>query len=71
MNLDFPLIPDTGRNVCLLYGTTQNIEQVSQRWTFFIDKDGILRHVDKEVQARVRTHGADCLAKMKELGMMK
>lgn len=57
--------------MCLLYGTVQNIEQVSQRWTFLIDKDGILRHIDKEVQARVTTHGADCLAKMKELGMVK
>lgn len=69
--LDYPLIPDTGRNVCLLYGTTQNIEQVSQRWTFLIDKEGILRHVDKEVQARVRTHGADMTAKLKELGMIQ
>jgi len=67
--LDFPLLPDTGRNLCLLYGSVDTIQQASQRWTFLIDKDGILRSVDKDVQSRVRTHGADCLAKMRELGM--
>jgi peroxiredoxin len=49
----------------------QSIEEKAARWSFLIDKDGILRYVDKEVQGRVRTHGADMLAKMKELGLVK
>lgn len=71
LGLDFPLLPDTGRHLCLLYGAVENVQQSSQRWTFLIDKDGILRFVDKEVQARVTTHGPDALAKMRELGMTK
>lgn len=71
LGLDFPLIPDTGRNLCLLYGTVENIEQASQRWTYLIDKDGALRYIDKDVQSRLTTHGPDSLAKMRELGMFK
>ncbi len=65
------MIPDTGRNVCLLYGTVEHIEQVAQRWTFLIDKEGILRYIDKDVQARVTSHGPDSLAKMRELGLIQ
>ena len=71
LGLDFPLFPDTGRNLCLLYGTVENIQQVSRRWTFLIDKEGVLRFVDKDVQSRLTTHGPDCLAKTRELGMFK
>jgi peroxiredoxin len=71
LELHFPLLPDTGRNLSLLYGTVDNPQQSARRWSYLIDKDGILRFVDKEVQPRVRTHGSDILAKMRELGMAK
>jgi peroxiredoxin len=34
-----------------------------------IDKDGIVRHIDKQVN--VRSHGADVIMKMRELGMVQ
>ena len=34
-----------------------------------IDKDGIVRLIDKQVN--VRTHGSDILAKMRDLGLAK
>lgn len=37
--------------------------------TVLIDKQGIVRWIDRDVQ--VSTHGADVLAKMRELGISK
>ena len=56
-NLNFPLLVDTGRNLSLLFGTTDNPEGMSRRITIVIDKEGKISKVDKEVKAR--THGAD------------
>jgi peroxiredoxin Q/BCP len=69
LDVDFPLLPDTGRNLCILYGATQNREQKARRMSVLIDKNGIVRFVDYNVN--VRTHGPDVLAKMRELDMIK
>lgn len=70
LNLDFPLVPDTGRNLAMLYEAAFNTQQpVPSRMSVLIDKDGIVRHIDRAVS--VRTHGPDILAKMRELGMAK
>jgi len=39
----------------------------ASRWTFFIGADGRILAIDKHV--RVATHGADVLARLKELGV--
>jgi peroxiredoxin Q/BCP len=39
----------------------------ANRWTFFIDKEGVIRYVDKKVNTA--SHGADIVAKLKELGI--
>ena len=59
---NFPLIPDSGRNLCLLFGAAQNTEQLAERMSVFIDKDGIIKWIDKDVH--VTTHGADVLARI-------
>ncbi len=70
LNLGFPLVPDTGRNLALLYEAAFSPQQPApSRMTVLIDKDGILRYIDREVQ--VLTHGPDTIAKMRELGMLK
>jgi peroxiredoxin Q/BCP len=38
----------------------------AQRWTFYIDKEGIIRAIDKSVKAG--NHGSDVAAKLAELG---
>ena len=42
---------------------------VANRWTFYIGKDGLVKAIDKQVQGRTETAGADIAAKVKELGL--
>jgi peroxiredoxin len=69
LGLDFPLIPDTGRNVSILYGAGRRYFSTALRRTVLIDRDGIVRHIARDVD--VYKHGLDMVAKMRELGMMK
>jgi peroxiredoxin len=59
-----------GRNLALLYQAAQSAQQpVPSRMSILIDKDGIVRYIDRQVN--VRTHGPDMLLKMRELGLIK
>ncbi len=62
------MIPDTGRNVTVLYNDLRP-DTLAERMSVLIDKDGIVRLIDKSVN--VRTHGPDILARMRELGLAK
>jgi thioredoxin-dependent peroxiredoxin len=42
---------------------------VPERWTFYIDKEGTIRHIDKKVTAK--SHGEDVIKKLAELGVPK
>ncbi|MDQ3812693.1 MAG: hypothetical protein M3347_01930 [Armatimonadota bacterium] len=68
LGIDFPMIPDTGRNVTVLYNDLRP-DTLAERMSVLIDKDGIVRLIDKSVN--VRTHGPDILARMRELGLAK
>lgn len=67
--ITYPLLPDVGRNLSILYGAARRSYSLDYRRTFLIDKNGVLRFVDKNIN--VFTHGADVLAKMRELGLAK
>ena len=69
LGLDFPLVPDTGRNLSILFGAARNVTQPSARMSVFIDKQGIVRFIDKQVN--VGTHGADVLARLREMKLAK
>ncbi len=69
LNLPFPMIPDVGRNLSLLYKAADDPTQKSLRMRVFIDKDGILRFVDKNIN--VFTHRTDVLDEMKTVGAIK
>lgn len=69
LDLHFPLIPDVGRNLSILYGAANDPNQLASRMSVLIDKQGVVRWIDKHVD--VRTHGADVLAKVSELGMVE
>ena len=43
--------------------------KVPERWTFYIDKDGTIKAIDKGVQKRTKEAGADLASKIKELGL--
>jgi peroxiredoxin (alkyl hydroperoxide reductase subunit C) len=69
LGLQFPLIPDSDRALCLLYSAAQDKADLAARQSVLIDKSGIVRWIDTDVH--VSTHGVDVLAKMRELRMVK
>lgn len=67
LNLPFALVPDTGRNLSILYGAANSPDQLAARISVLIDKDSVVRWIDKQIN--LKTHGADVLAKAHELGV--
>ena len=65
LKLPFPLLPDTGRNLSILYGAAHSPNQTSSRMSVLIDKQGIVRWIDKQINPT--THGTDVVARVKEL----
>jgi len=57
LGLSFDLIPDVGRNVCLLYGAVKDVSGLSTRMSVLIDEKGVVRWVDRNIN--VKTHGED------------
>ncbi len=64
LKLPFPLIPDTDRKISLAFGAVQSKEQMAARMSVFIDKEGTVRWIDKQIDPR--THGADVLTRLQE-----
>ncbi len=67
LDLDYPILSDPDKTVAEAYGVLRNPGGVSNRWTFYIDKDGIIKAIDKEI--KVDKAGADVAEKVKELGL--
>jgi peroxiredoxin Q/BCP len=67
LGLDYPILSDPDKGVAMQYGVVHQGRPVPERWTFYIDKDGIIRAIDKSVKAG--QHGADVAAKLAELGI--
>jgi len=65
LKLPFPLLPDTGHNLSILYGAANSPNQTSARMSVLIDKQSIVRWIDKQINPT--THGLDVVAKVKEL----
>lgn len=59
LKLPFALLPDDGRNLSLLMGAVQSPTQMATRMSILIDKEGIVRKIDKQINPK--THGADVL----------
>jgi peroxiredoxin Q/BCP len=65
-DLDYPILSDPDKSVAHAYGVL-GPRGVAQRWTFYIDKDGVIREIDKTINT---TQAAlDAAAKLKELGI--
>jgi peroxiredoxin len=65
--LNFPMVPDTQRRLSKLYGAVRNDKQLAARMSVLIDKQGIVRFVDTNVN--VAMHGADMIARIREMAM--
>jgi thioredoxin-dependent peroxiredoxin len=61
---DFPLLSDPDKKTATAYGVL-SARGMSNRWTFYIDKNGRIAHIDKAVQPA--TSAEDMIARMSEL----
>jgi thioredoxin-dependent peroxiredoxin len=66
LDLDYPILSDPDKTVATAYGV-MSPRGFSNRWTFYIDKDGIIREIDKKVN--FDKAGEDVAAKVKSLGL--
>ncbi|MCE5266656.1 MAG: peroxiredoxin [Planctomycetaceae bacterium] len=63
---DYPILSDPDGHVAREYGVTGAIQKWASRWTFYIDKDGKIMYIDKDVHPA--THADDIAEKLAELG---
>jgi peroxiredoxin Q/BCP len=49
LDLDYPILSDPDKSVARAYGVLNDARGFANRWTFYIDKDGVIRDVDKAV----------------------
>lgn len=68
MKADFPILSDPTKEVATAYGV-MNARGFSNRWTFYIGKDGKIAHIDKAVKPA--TSAEDIATKLGELGVAK
>lgn len=65
---DFPILADPDKKVAGDYGVLGMLGFAS-RWTFYIDKEGKIAYIDKDVS--VVKAGADTAARLTALGVEK
>lgn len=67
LELDYPILSDPDKSVAKEYGVL-NARGMASRWTYYIDKNGVIKMIDKAV--RTTQAGPDVAAKLKELGLV-
>ena len=67
LDADYPILSDPDGSVAKAYGVFNPMRKVATRWTFYIDKEGVIREVDQKIQTK--TAGEDVVAKVKSLGL--
>jgi thioredoxin-dependent peroxiredoxin len=68
LDLDYPILSDPDKSVAKEYGVLNPERGFANRWTFYIDKEGVIKEIDKKVNAPQA--GPDIAAKLKELGLV-
>ena len=63
------LLSDLGGSVADAYGVTALGGLYARRWTFYIDRSGAVRFIDKDV--KTETAGQDIAARLEALGFEK
>ena len=66
---DFPILSDPTKETARAYGVLHPERGFAMRWTFYIDKDGKIAHIDKAVKPA--TSAEDMAAKLGEIGTAK
>lgn len=66
---DYPILSDPTKETAKAYGVLRPGGAVAQRWTYYIDKDGVIREIDKKINPDKAAD--DTATKLKELGLVK
>lgn len=61
----FPLMSDPDGRAARAYGVLAPGGAVARRWSFVIDREGVIRRIDREVSPA--SHGDDLLRTLREL----
>jgi peroxiredoxin len=69
LSADFRFLPDTARNLAVLYRGANNAGELTVRQSILIDRAGIVRWIETDVG--IFSHGKDVLAKMQEAGLIR
>lgn len=65
---DYPILSDVSKEIANKYGVL-GPGGLARRWTFYIDPNGKILHIDKEVKPA--SSGEDMVAKLGELKIAK
>lgn len=66
LGLDYPILSDPTKSVAESYGVISP-RGFANRWTYYIDKDGTIKEIDKKIVTK--SAGSDVAAKVKALGL--
>jgi thioredoxin-dependent peroxiredoxin len=67
LDADYPILSDPDKTVAKAYGVLNEQRGMAMRWTFYIDKDGIIKEIDKKVNTAKAAE--DVVSKVKSLGL--
>ena len=62
----FPILSDPGKEMTRAYGVNSAMG-FAKRWTFYIDQEGIIRKIDKDIN--VREAGVHLVENLRSLGV--
>ncbi len=63
----FPVLSDPTKETAMAYGVMMAERPMANRWTFYVDKDGIIKEIDKKITNDQA--GKDIGGKVKSLGL--
>jgi peroxiredoxin Q/BCP len=66
MGAELPVVSDPDGAVAKRFGVLGFAGLYSNRWTFYVDAEGLLRAIDQQVEPA--TAGEDIVSKLRELG---
>ena len=66
LDANFPLLSDPGKQVARAYGVVGLVPLFAKRRTFYIDPQGVIRHLEEDVDPA--THGEQIVRTLADLG---
>jgi len=69
LKVNFPILSDTRKKTAKAYGVLGLAGLFTKRWTFYIDRAGIIRYIDKSVDTE--SAGPDIVKRLDALKLSK